>query len=76
MVFFLDSSQRPVCSSLTYRMPRAFQGTHIFGLPAKLGASFMVCLYDAGFWGAGWRGVDIFVLSVKSGAPPAILELE
>lgn len=36
----------------------------------------MVCLYDAGFWGAGWRGVDIFVLSVKSGAPPAILELE
>lgn len=53
MVFFLGGSQRPVSSSLIYRAPRAFQGADIVGLPAKLRASFMVCLYGAGFQRVG-----------------------
>lgn len=76
MAFVLDDTQRPVSSSLTHRTPRAYQEADIFGLPAKLRASFMVCFYDAGFFGGRWRGEDPVVLSVKAGAPPAVLELE
>lgn len=57
-------------------MHRGYQGADIFGFPAKLRASLMVCLYDAAFFGVGWRGADLVALSVKADAPPAILELE